>query len=1412
MPVTLRCQRGHEWQTTVGGSQACPTCSALALTGAWDTKGSTGFGDQPTVTRAGVEPPIPLPAIPGYEVLGILGRGGMGIVYKARQPKLDRIVAIKMILGGHRFDPGSLRRFVEEAKALASLQHPNIVPIYEIGEHEGAPYFAMEHVEGGSLSRQLGETPLPALQAAELVETLARAMHAVHARGIVHRDLKPANILLQNPKAEIRNPKEERVDSDFGFRISDLTPKVTDFGLARRIEKGEAASSTGAVVGTPSFMAPEQAMGSMGRIEPRTDVYALGGILYACLTGRPPFTGETLTDTVLQVLSDEPVAPRTLNPKVPRDLETICLKCLRKEQQRRYDSAEALADDLQRFREGRPILARPAGPAERLAKWARRHPAIAALSAALAVVTLVALGIVSWQLHETQTALSRETEALENETEALHTADQEKRAAEESARSEALAKQQAQRDRDRADRISYYRTVALGFREWEDNQMLQARSRLEQCPPALRGWEYHALDRLCNKELLTLRPHRSPFNQLALSPDGRLIAGANWDSLVLVWDAQTGRELHRFLGHTNSVNALAFSPDGKHIASVGPGRTLDSGELRVWDVARGVHLYQQQFTGGVATAAAYSPDSGLLAVGMSTRQIHLLKPLTGEAIRVLDDQQGGGMALSFSPDSHRLASTGSSNVVNVWDVATGKLHSSFLSRPGGSFRAVAYSPDGQRLATAGHGQAQGQLWVWDVSGPPRQQEDRPAVVVEVPETPGPLANPVQSFKCVAWDRDGKRLAVGTHAGRVIILDAAAGRELRRLEGHGDVVATAAFMPEGREIVSASWDGTVQARDIDSGKHRLSLEGAYVWVSCVAFSPDGRHFATGGQKINVWGELAIRETDTGRLVLSRKKHGSTVLSVAYSPDGRLIATGSADQTVIVWDAQTGKDLLTFRNHRANVRHVAFASDSRQVASASDDGTVLLWEADSGTVRKTFSAGSGLVTALAVQPHGPWVAAATPLGGVKIWDTTTGSLVADLTSSSDSFSSLAWTADGKVLAIGSGQRVYLWDAVQKKALPEPLQEGAGRSIAFSPDGKFVLLGGDTLRLWDRAGKTVLRFRGHTEPLMGVAFHPDGKRFASCGFDRTVRLWHRTLSQPSLMLPETTGPFAVSPDGRHLASAGRERGITLWDLTTGERLAALEGHQHPVFALGFDASGQRLVSAASGKEALKTEVKLWDVDARKGISSFEAEGTVRGLVGNADRIILAQPGGSLATYDPVTGKRLQPMAGLPMKVGMVAFSPDGSLAAVLVEFAVWVIDTRTGKELCRLEQHATPVSAVAWDATGRLLLTATRGKADTEGDRPAQLKLWDITSDEGRTPGRLLHDLRGHNAGIVDVAFSPDGRRVVSAGKDDTMKLWDAESGQEVLSLRVRADRVRFDLRGHRLIAGTSGGVQVWDGSPR
>jgi serine/threonine protein kinase len=510
-------------------------------------------------------PPSPPPAgaradlIPGYQILAELGRGSMGVVYRAVQIRLKRVVALKMILAGSHAGSQELARFRTEAEAVARLQHPNIVQVFEIGEHASdtappCPYMALEFCGGRSLAEALDGTPLPPEHAAELVETLARAMHHAHLSGIVHRDLKPGNVLLAPDKRSDShialsslNAPPRKAASRYEPLVG-LIPKITDFGLAKKLDEASGPTVSGAILGTPSYMAPEQAGNNARGVGAGTDIYSLGAILYELLTGRPPFRAPSSLETVWQLLTTDPLPVRYLQPKCPADLETICLKCLQKDRKKRYATAEELADDLHRYLRGEPIAARPVPMLERGVKWLRRRPALTAvlLVILLALVGLVAGGV--WftrklQVEHAVTLAERERAEQEKDRaeEQRHRAEQEKDRAEE----QRLLAEDGRRE---ARQHLYVARLTLAQNAWRDAEIGKLLGLLESALPMpeqedLRGFEWYYLWHLCHADLRTLRQAVGPVTTLALTPDGKRLALGGVDGLVHVHDAGSGKEL-----------------------------------------------------------------------------------------------------------------------------------------------------------------------------------------------------------------------------------------------------------------------------------------------------------------------------------------------------------------------------------------------------------------------------------------------------------------------------------------------------------------------------------------------------------------------------------------------------------------------------------------------------------------------------------------------------------------------------------------------------------------------------------------------------------------------------------------------------------------------------------------------------
>ena len=552
MSIGMQCPQGHQLGPD---DTVCPTCGTLAVT----------QGERMPLPSASI-----YPTIPGYRIVEELGRGGMGVVYRAEHLELKRQVALKMILAGALAGPRDLTRFRDEAEAMARFHHPRILQIYHVGEIDGNPFLTLELAEGGTLARKSGGKPQPPHEAAALVESLAQAVHAAHEHGIIHRDLKPANILLDAKGA----------------------PKISDFGLAKQMDQADDRTATGAILGTPSYMAPEQARGKSKSqaIGPAADVYALGAILYDLLTGRPPFLGESPVDTLQQVLGQEPVPPTRLQPKVSPELEGICLHCLEKQPSLRYPSAQALADDLRRFQNHEPTLVRPVSPWGRLRKWARRRPAAAALIGVI-LAALTALFLMGFFYNlELQNALANIGLEKQATTAARLEIDKEKTAtnlARQEVEQQKNATASARKDVDQqkeataaaqeeADYNLYLSQIILADSQFHANRVAFAEQALGKCPPRLRGWEWRYLKLLCHAEVMTLLGPTASVTALAFSNDHQRLAVASWDGAIYVFNPQSGAMVHYLRGHIGPVNAVAYHPEGTVLAAAASRSTIST--------------------------------------------------------------------------------------------------------------------------------------------------------------------------------------------------------------------------------------------------------------------------------------------------------------------------------------------------------------------------------------------------------------------------------------------------------------------------------------------------------------------------------------------------------------------------------------------------------------------------------------------------------------------------------------------------------------------------------------------------------------------------------------------------------------------------------------------------------------------
>ena len=1062
-------------------------------------------------------PPSPsvLPSIPGYEVMEELGRGGMGVVYKARQLSVNRIVALKMILAGAYAGPEEVIRLRKEAEALGRLQHPNIVQIFEVGEVAGRPFCALEYVEGGGLDRKLARTPQPPREAAAMLEVLAGAVHAAHQRRVVHRDLKPQNILV----------------------AADGTLKITDFGLAKRLDE-EGRTATGAVLGTPGYMAPEQARGRANEIGPAVDVYALGAILYQMLTGRPPFRGESAVDVVMQVLTVDPTPPRQLRLDVPRDLETICLTCMAKEARRRYPTAGALAEDLRRFLDHRPIAVRRVGAVERLALWAQRRPVDAAAVGLLALAAALGAGggaaVWSWRMAEeargqAEIALTKaETEkinadaareqavAAEDKAEQASSDAEDARGRAEEARGIALAAHRAEkRARLELAHVSYLRQVDLAYRDWFDRRFAHADKLLDDCAADLRQWEWRHVKRLCHPELLAFGGKDDDVRGVAYSPDGKTIAGGVWAGAPKLWDAETGKELLALPMTGSSVTDVAFSRDGKRLAGAS-----DSG-VHGWQVQSGgpTDSYKRLDL-RFGSEPLLSPD-GSRVVGIwekprgdagPERKAKIWDAASGEEIAALQGDFSSGGAFVLSADGALVA--GGESDLKLWDAATGRLLRAFE----GDCRAesAVFSADGKRVA-AGDGH---RLRVWDVA---------------TGRTIRTLLGHSGDVTCLAFSPDGARLVSASYFdGTVRLWDVEAGREVRPLGGHV-AVAALAFRPDGKRVVSAGreglkvWDATADEAESRGGDAAWCFDGRPGEVRGVAFSADGGRMVSAASdgSVELWDVAARRLVRTCQAPAGENARLS---AAAIRPDGTQ-AAACGEEAIRVWDTADGRLLHTLeRGEAMHLESVAYSADGKRLVGAGLDA-VQVWDADT----------EQRIGVLRDEPQedkpGPPFVDNDPLSSL-------------LPLSTD-FVSAAFSPDGKRVAAGAYGVVRVWDVATGRMLRvcKGNAPGAPTRIAWSRDGKRIA-GGDgwVVRVWDvDTGREIYSLAGHNSFVEAVAFSPDGKRLASASEDETVRLWDMETGGEVLTLRGHTGAVRAvvfSPDGDCIVSSGGDKTVRLWD----------------------------------------------------------------------------------------------------------------------------------------------------------------------------------------------------------------------------------------------------------------------------
>lgn len=1067
----------------------CPACQ-------------TRLGDQsigaPTVTYLG-DSDVPR-QIGRFRMQKRLGEGAFGVVYRAFDTQLDREIALKVAKPGTLDSPSRIQRFLREAKAAASLRHPNIVPVHDAGRDGDHYYIAAAFIDGQPLAHIIGERGVELRRAVQIQRKLAEAVAYAHKQGIVHRDIKPANVMLDG--------RDE--------------PLLMDFGLAARTGS-EKLTSDGTVMGTPAYMAPEQAVGQQGDAQPAVDQYSLGVVLFELLTGEVPFSGRPAM-VLFHHIQTPPPPPSKLRPGLPRDLETICLKALAKFPDDRYADCQAMADDLRRWLDGEPISARRLSATEQLTRWARRNRSVAVMAVLLAAALLTATVVSSLF------AIQANVERGRAEVRRLEAESAEARANAEKLRTEE-EKNTAQR---KTAELAMDRGLGLCERGELGQGLLWLFRSLELAPSEaddlkrviranLVGW------RRTLPKLLRVPPQSVPGRQPAdMSADGKFLFLAGRDRTARLWNIDTGEAIGKPLAHPNILSAAAFSVDGKILMT---GGYRGDGICRFWDRESGRLLGQtspHRAGGPGIISIASSPDGRLAATSAQDATVRLWQMPSGAPFGE-PLQHFWVFFTTFSPDGKKLLTT-SNDGARLWDVQTTKLIAQLPAA--GWPQAGMFSADGQTIMTGSLG-SEGRVQFWNAStlqelGRPAPRHRRIAAVVFSPDekailtggydqtarlwdasTAQPLLMPLplpRDLVRTSFSRDGKRLFTASGDGSVRIWDLPGpltrGPELK----HSKRLIGAAVRPDGKALLTGSEDGSARLWDLKTGQPLgtpMIHQGA---ITSLAFSHDGRKAATGGR------DGLIRQWDafTSLPLGPNLSLGDEPTGICYSTDDRRLAAGQGSalgKIAQIWDVASGQPIGS-PIAGGQFAGCAFSLDGKFLYTANGDRTVGFWDAATGAPVFPPGRHDDAVVSLQISPDGRRLLSGGYDATVRVWETSTGKLVEPIIQE-DAQAGASYSPDAKfILTFATGKTARIWDAGTHKLLSRPMGSETGLSVARgSPDGRLVATGGTDsyARLWDAALNVPLGPpMPHPSNVRDVQFTPDSATLITACNDGAARLW--------------------------------------------------------------------------------------------------------------------------------------------------------------------------------------------------------------------------------------------------------------------------------------------------------------------